>query len=580
MLALIDAPTRMPVADVAPITLRPYQQAAIGAIKAATREGVRRQLVQLPTGAGKTVVFADVIRQRHPRGRALVLAHRDELVQQAAEKLAAVLPEEPIGILKAARRDSGAYVLVASVQSLARPERLASIGGGWATVTIDEAHHAPARTYQDILKALGAFTPTGPLVLGFTATPVRADDAALDATFERLVYQYPLAQMIAEGWLAPLRGVRVQVDVNLDTVRRQGGDFVARDLGQQLADADAPGAILSAWQEHAAGLPTLVFTPTVALAAAVAQAFQAAGIAAEHVSGRTPTEERRGLLRALRDGELTVLANCGVLTEGFDEPSLQCLVMARPTQSLGLYLQMLGRGTRPYPGKRECLILDVVGVSATHRDQLGGDWALERAGSKRQAATLDDALSPAERAAPATVRALTLAEDSPTLLPVPPQALRTWPISLLGDGGQVQMLGDSPTRGVRGAWLRHQGKRGECWILPAGKGGPTERDAVYLVRPVISGVGGSSWNAVRVAGATIEGGSPLSELSGALAFAEAHAASLGEESLILRARRWRSDPASERQLDALARRGIDTTAIQTKGQAQLAFALHAVRRWL
>jgi ATP-dependent helicase IRC3 len=238
----------------------------------------------------------------------------------------------------------------------------------FATVVVDEAHHAAARSYREAIAQLGGFDlEEGPLVVGVTATPERGDRVGLDAVFEEIVYHRDLLDMIRSGYLCDLRAVRVQVELDLDRLQVRAGDFGDEELGRALIESEAPEHALAAYQQHAAGRKALVFTPTVELARLMAETFAAAGWAARWVSGETPREERAETLAAFRAGEIRVLANCMILTEGYDEPSVDCLIMARPTRSRPLYVQMIGRGTRRAPGKTDCLVIDLLGNSRRHQ---------------------------------------------------------------------------------------------------------------------------------------------------------------------------------------------------------------------
>lgn len=337
------------------LTLRPYQVEAKAEVLSI--EPGAPGMVVLPTGTGKTVVFSSAIIDRG--SSALILAHRDELLKQAADKLIEVAPEleMSVGFVKAKLNDVGSQIVVASVQTLASTKRLQQLPSEWGLVIVDEAHHAVAPTYQRILEHVA-----GSPIAGFTATAGRA---GLANTFT-LRYSKSLLEMILAGYLTDLRGVRVNLDLDLSSVRRSNrgrGDFVDADLGEAMEAANASDRTVDAWREHAHGRKGLVFCATIANSQEMAADFRKAGYRAAHLDGTTEPGERRGILKALTAGELDVVCNVGVLTEGYDEPSIDCVVVARPTKSEILYAQMVGRGTRLYPSKQDCLVLDLVGVS-------------------------------------------------------------------------------------------------------------------------------------------------------------------------------------------------------------------------
>lgn len=346
------------------LKLRPYQHSALDASAADLDEhpGVpRKQLTALPTGTGKTVVFSEKTRRRG--GTALILAHRDELLSQAEEKLRTVAPElaMSIGRVHAGRNDVLSQIVVASVQTLASRKRLAELPRYFDTIVVDEAHHATAPSYGRVFEHVAG----SPLISGFTATAYRADGKTdLRNVFDTLVYARSLPEMIDEGYLCDLRALRVEVaGLDLSQVKKSRGDYQADALGAALEDADAIDHAVAAYLEHAYGTQCVAFFPTVATSRHAAAAFADAGVKAAHIDGTTPRNERRDILKWLKAGVIQVVCNVNVLTEGFDEPSLTCIIIALPTKSRIRYAQMVGRGTRIYPGKTECLILDVVGVT-------------------------------------------------------------------------------------------------------------------------------------------------------------------------------------------------------------------------
>ena len=348
------------------IQLRPYQSGAHKALDDFfSKEGQQRGIVNLPTGCGKTITGLDYGRKRN--GRMLWIAHRDELITQPVKAMQAVWPEASTGIVKAEKNEMDAQCIFASIQTLHRRlDQLPEFGPD-DLVVVDECHHAAAATYKKTLEAVGAFRPGGPPVVGLTATVERGDRVGLDSVFQEIVYQYQMLQAIRDGYLVDLKVERVHLNVDLDEIHTVAGDFNQTELDEALLRANVAQAVAEAYVEHAAGKKAIVFTVSVDQAKRTAAALQAEGVAAEWISGDLPTEERRAILKRLKTGETMVVVNCMVLTEGFDEPTVECVVVARPTKSRSLYIQMIGRGTRKAPGKDHCLILDVTGVSKRHK---------------------------------------------------------------------------------------------------------------------------------------------------------------------------------------------------------------------
>jgi superfamily II DNA or RNA helicase len=347
--------------------LRPYQHEAIAAVGASMESGEGCGLLVLPTGAGKTIVFSRIIADTS--GRSLVLVHRDELVRQTTEKLLAIRPDAQSGVVQGPRNEHTARVVVASVQTLSRPRRLAQVAPGFSLVVTDEAHHATADSYQRIYQHMRAGMPGGPFHLGCTATPARSDKQDLQPVFERIVYEAFMEDLIEQGFLSPLRGKTVCLDINLDAVRTRYGDFRAHALSRAMIAANASELIANAYMEHAQGRRAIAFLPSVELAEMVFKALSERGISSAVVTGETPSEARQDVYAGLREGTVSVVASCMVLTEGFDEPSVDCIIVGRPTKSLPLYMQMVGRGSRPSPGKQDCLVIDIAAITRRHKIQ-------------------------------------------------------------------------------------------------------------------------------------------------------------------------------------------------------------------
>lgn len=338
-----------------PVTLRPYQSEAFGRILAELKL-VRATLLILATGLGKTVTFAAVAQYVVSRARrVLVLAHRAELLEQAAATLQRF--GLTVGIEQGERRaGDDVQVVVASVQSLQgkRLERFAPDAFG--LVIIDECHHAPARSYRTVL---AHFEPAK--VLGVTATPDRSDEIALGNVFESVAFKMEIAEGIKGGWLAPLELRSVVVEhCDLSGVRSRCGDFVAAELERELLDERVLHEVAKPLSELAKGRPTLVFVVGVAQAHALALTLQGYGVKAAAVDGSMSAEARAAVIADYRAGRVQVVCNAMLLTEGFDAPETSCIALVRPTRSRSLLTQMIGRGTRLAGGKGECLIIDFV----------------------------------------------------------------------------------------------------------------------------------------------------------------------------------------------------------------------------
>lgn len=363
------------------LTPRDYQIECLDLIRSAWYN-LQRPAVVLPTGAGKTVIFAHLASEwlEREHTRVVVLVHRDELADQAIAKIRAVAPGLDVGKVKAADNDTGADVVVASVQTLARASRLdqltahAGLVGQIGLVIVDECHHAAAPSYIRIMTELGCYTRgeedsygqwPGTRAVGFTATMARGDGVGLGGVWEDVVYTKTTLWMIAHGYLTDVRGRVIDLELDLSQVKTSGGDYQAKSLGNALMDMDAPASIARAVQQHAADRRPIVFTPDVATAHATAHALNFYGIACDVVDGTTPREARLATYAAFRTGRIQALVNCMVLTEGADMPWADCAVIARPTKSAGLYIQMVGRVLRPWPGKADALVLNVIGEGGT-----------------------------------------------------------------------------------------------------------------------------------------------------------------------------------------------------------------------
>ncbi|MEO5375641.1 MAG: DEAD/DEAH box helicase [Alphaproteobacteria bacterium] len=361
-------------------TPRPYQVAAIQAVREAMRHH-RRVLLQLPTGAGKTFVAATVAKGAHAKGRRVVfLVHRAELVDQTSRTFA----EEgiPHGVIAAGpaggRWMGNEPVIVASVQTLAR--RLDAVPAP-DLLFVDEAHHAAAGTWQRILNAWPEAW-----AVGLTATPERLDGRGLVGAFEAMVTGPSVAELIRDGYLATFRAFAPST-ADLSGCRIRMGEFAAGDVEAAMDRPSITGDIVSHYQRLAESKRAVLFAASVAHSQHLAEAFQSAGIPAAHVDGETPRDQRRQTVADFAAGRVRVLCNVELFGEGFDVPGVEAVILARPTQSLGLYLQQVGRALRPAPGKDHALILDHVGNIARHGlPDDPREWSLD-AKSRRQRKT-------------------------------------------------------------------------------------------------------------------------------------------------------------------------------------------------
>lgn len=342
------------------VSLRPYQQEAYDAIFEKWDEGQRKLLLSLPTGCGKTVVFAKVIENLVRRGeRVLVLAHRAELLTQAADKLSKVTGLG-CAVEKAESSCAGSWfrVVVGSVQTLCREKRLNRFDEHFFTsIIIDEAHHCLSDSYQKVLEHF-----PDAKVLGVTATPDRGDMRNLGEYFEALAYEYSLTRAIREKYLSPIKAQTIPLRLDISSVAMQNGDYAAGALGSAL-DPYLEG-IAQEMATICKGRKTVVFLPLVKTSQKMRDILNGHGLRAAEVNGESG--DRAQILDAFSRGEYDVLCNSMLLTEGWDCPSVDCIVVLRPTKVRSLYCQMVGRGTRLHQGKEELLLLDFLWHTERH----------------------------------------------------------------------------------------------------------------------------------------------------------------------------------------------------------------------
>lgn len=340
--------------------LRPYQKEAKEAIFEQWDNGTKKTLLVLPTGCGKTIVFAKVAEEcvRHGR-RVLILAHRGELLEQAADK---IHKSTGLGcaVEKAEESCLGSWfrIVVGSVQSLMREKRLRQFPADYFnTIIIDEAHHCISDSYQKVLKHFSDAD-----VLGVTATPDRGDMRNLGTYFESKAYEYTLPKAIKEGYLSPIKALTIPLKIDMSGVGMQAGDFKANDIGTAL-DPYLLG-IAQEMKKYCKDRKTVVFLPLIKTSQKFRDILNEHGFKAAEVNG--DSQDRADTLSAFDRGEYNVLCNSMLLTEGWDCPSVDCVVVLRPTKIRSLYCQMVGRGTRLNPGKDHLLLLDFLWHTERH----------------------------------------------------------------------------------------------------------------------------------------------------------------------------------------------------------------------
>ena len=344
------------------VKLRGYQEEAVAAVRDEWAAGRRSTLLVCATGTGKTTMFGEVARRTIDKGNpVLVLAHREELIEQAAGRLSAMCGCNA-SIEKAERRYDGESPLcIASVQTLQRDRLERFPLEEFPAIIIDEAHHSVAESYRRIIDR---HREGGGFLLGVTATADRADKRGLAEVYDSIAYEYPLARAVSEGYLCRIRAKCMPLEIDIRDVKVSHGDYQLDDLGNAL-DPYLP-AIAKTMATECAGRKTVCFLPLVSTAERMADELNAAGLRAVAVSGYDTPDDRRGKTAAFERGNYDVLCNAMLLTEGWDCPSVDCVMVLRPTKSRPLYTQMVGRGTRLADGKDHLLLLDFLWMTERH----------------------------------------------------------------------------------------------------------------------------------------------------------------------------------------------------------------------
>jgi DNA repair protein RadD len=342
--------------------LRPYQADVIAEYERKVAAGVRRIIIVAPTGSGKTVIGAHIVDNVvNVNKQAMVLAHRREIIDQTSRKLHARGIAH--GIIQAGFKPRPLEpVQVASIQTLyaraIRTDRMELPAAD--LLIIDECHHCPAYTYRKIIDAY-----PGAVLLGLTATPCRGDGRGLGGIFECIVECPQVGELIGQGYLVKTR-VYAPTNPDLTGIRTQAGDYVETQLADRMDRPKLIGDIVSTWHKYGERRKTVAFAVSVPHSVHIKEEFLTSGVRAEHIDGGTPKPERDAALARLASGEIELVSNCMVLTEGWDMPEVGCCILARPTKKMGLYRQMIGRVLRPADGKSDAIILDHSGAVFRH----------------------------------------------------------------------------------------------------------------------------------------------------------------------------------------------------------------------
>lgn len=525
---------------------RPYQTEIVNTVCREWQEGVTRQLVSLPTGGGKTICFAMLA---HKLGvPTLVLAHREELLLQAKAKIRMVDPTSNVGILQGQTLEGlYSHICVASVQTAVRPQRLEALRRrGFKMLIVDEAHHATnINTYGTVLRSLGFLDEDKEkLLVGVTATAFRADGIGLGGCFDKIVYERTILAMIRGGYLCDARGRSVKTSADLSGVHTKAGDFATAELSLAVNTEERNKVIVDSYLEHAAGRKAIVFCCDIKHSQDVAEAFRTAGIQSAAVWGAM--EGRREVLDDYAAGRLRVVCNCNVLTEGFDDPSTSAVLLARPTKSRTLYIQMVGRGLRLAPEKADCLVIDFADMAGKHN--LCSLASLSGANAKFKVKN-DQTLTEA------------VAEEEQNV-----SAPEIWRKEHLGNisSEEVELFGNS-----RFVWTPTQDGH---YKLSIGEETLWIRKIAGQYVPFTFPQGANKATALADA--------PL-PLGYAQGVAEDYArinASASNRKLIDRTSKWRKETASDRQLEQLKKWKIPHSADITRGEASEILSMEIERR--
>lgn len=538
--------------------LRDYQQEAIDKVIADWDSGTLNCLLAAATGLGKTCVAVGLLKQemtKHPERRAVFVAHRDELLRQPLARFAEWWPESQLftGVVKAERNEVGAQLVIASIQTASRPRRLKQLieSGPFDYLVYDECHHAVSKSAQRFLTALREANPDL-RHLGMSATPWRQDGVGLINAYEKISDQKNILWGIEHGWLVPPKGQQIQTDVNLNDVNLVCGDFANGELQAVLSAAGWHELVARAYIEHAKGKQALAYTPGVQGSKDLCQALIGRGVNAVHVDATTDLDTRRAIVRDFRAQKIQVVTNYSIFLEGADFPSVDCILMARPTKSHGLFTQVLGRGLRPFPGKEDCLVLlfATTGAHILTLADLGKSKKLKKAQDKAERLGVEGWSEPIELFDNERLDGAGLYANAVSLFA---QSAGAW----FRDGAVFSLGLGRDDKGVERTLVILPPDNGDGWrLIGLGK------------KP------GGKWQDYEI----IE----HVDLDPVMVMANEIAERRGAEILYEKGKKWRSQPASRKQVAILQRFGGGIPLDLTKGSAARMlthkFAIDILRR--
>lgn len=362
------------------ITLRDYQLEAIAAVVSGKEKGLTRMGILLPTGTGKSLIQSSLIKEMMGTDQVAFVVPFDHLIDNALKNLHLIFSADDIGIVKAKQNDFEKRINIISIQTALRENRMADLKGRYKLVVVDEMHLFLATKFMNALNDLIA---TDGICVGFSATILREDRKSLSKVFGQLVYHKTLWEMIAKGWLTPLKGIQLNARIDLSKVKQTAGDYDDGELASILSTNECMELLYQGWKENAGDRVTIAFTPTIDMAVKCADFWKRRGVSADWVCGAgsvLPQKEMAEKIRKFTSGETQILFNSAKLIVGFDHPPISSVFIIRPTKSQSYYVQMTGRGTRTCSdivyaqstlpisnsvakSKKDCLILDVGGAS-------------------------------------------------------------------------------------------------------------------------------------------------------------------------------------------------------------------------